>query len=639
MLICLMLFVMTTLVRRVGARHAITNFDTHGHLYFSQLVRQQGSGPFGKLQIAIQGMPPHASPVLWHWLLSFIPHRILERFHPWLPPVSEGVFVASCHALCLASGFPEDIAWVACALYVFTPLWFSRLAIGPRVNSLTPRLASELCVNLYFIILLLPLELSSWVRVPMAVALGSFTLLSSKFGAQALVFLSIPAGLLTLEPTLFAALCGSFALSLAVSRGQFRSILMQQVQHLGWYAKKNAGGEMPISSRNSARGLVTAIRSARVTGEKDALLLALLSTNSYTAVALKAPLVPALGFAMLAAPPVFEQQSPWAGPFLAACLVYLLVNRPRFLFLGEAERYLNHVAFLAALGAASTLNAAVTAVLLGYGLVYWALESFWLHRALAMERDAQTVEEDARQVLRALDADRAGSVICCPDHTVGIWRIMARGYQTVHPHFLPPKGRNEFEERYGSSPYPNVSLSKLDQMALDLGVTHVILYRSDWLERGLPGGEHLVNWERVDAGGQSFYVFRNPTVATRPRVRLRLVNSPDDLRTVEKHLDVFIYGAGKAARAIRLCLAKAGLEVRGFITTDSEGQVDGLSISRLDDHVRCVTRPHQIVVASQYWLEISHLLSDRGIVEFFVGTALLWQPAMEQLEAPSGERH
>jgi hypothetical protein len=627
----LVLFATTFVVRALAARRAVTNFDTWGHLYFTHLVRAQRSGPFRPISMAIVGMPPHSVPLLWHWLCSWIPAQTLLKVQRSLSAVLEACFVVICHQLCLRAGVAPTTAAYACAFYLLTPMWFSRLAPGPRVNSLTPRLTSEHAVTLFFIILLFPLGLPAAAQAVLAIALGAFVVLSTKFGVQALLFLSPPVALLQPDWRIAAATVAAVAVALAATGGEVIRSLRQQLRHLAWYAGENQRGAMPVSSRNDWRALRDGVRHAMRTRTLGNLAVLLCARNSYTGVLCKLPLLLVAGtFLVLDAlrgAPSAPDHGLWMAPCLAALGLFFAINRPALLFLGEAERYLNHVGFLLALGAASVLAGSGRLpwahAVLAYGAAYWAWEAWWLHRALATERAEQALASEAEQMLATLQGEQPGTILCFPYHAVGIWRILLdRPWRTLLPHFLPADARARFEAAYGMAAYPYIALDRLELLAHDLDVTHVLLDRRDWARKGCPGFGLLSRWERVRHGGSTLALYRRPgarapEAAQPPQMSFTILATTADVLALAPHRATYVYGAGQAGSIVRDALVAHGIQVAGFVTTRERGQRDGLAVHALDELLEREGVDVRLVVASEAFCEIAETLTARGVPHFY----------------------
>ena len=331
-------------VRLFPARKGIVDFDTYGHIYYASEVKNQGAGPWGSIQPKCWQSEGFHHPFFWHWLVGFFSIDKVLRYQKWINGTLDALFSVFVYSLLIALEVDRQTAWLGVLLYLFTPMWFSSFSIGPRVGSFTPRLFSELSLNLMFIVILLDIGLPQWAQIVVAVTLASVVILSSKFGIQALLFLTPLVSLFAFSAKpLFAAL-GGIILVAILSHGQIISILRRQLDHLIEYYHRNNAGVTSISGRNQFLKLFRSTGTKKV--DWRTIFMKLISSNSYTAVIIKMPvyLVSIVLIILGLTSQEVELNSPLITPILAATIVYILINRPRLLFLGEAERYLNHVA-------------------------------------------------------------------------------------------------------------------------------------------------------------------------------------------------------------------------------------------------------------------------------------------------------
>jgi hypothetical protein len=335
---------------------------------------------------------------------------------------------------------------------------------------------------------------------------------SSKFGLQAMAFLTPLVSLLawTAKPAVAAAL--GLLLTIAVSRGRTARTFAAQARHLAWYFRENLAGRMHVSQRNSLRAL---LQTPPGTPRQRLVKLAqrLLSENSYTAVALKMPVIwlAALGCAGAIAKDGLFGMPGVAAAVLAAMVLFLLINWRPLLFLGEAERYLNHVAIFVALGATtSALEHGMEWMLwalLVYGGIYLLLETLLMPR-LQPARFAQRLRQD-EIIQRDLQA-RPGPhvVLCYPYHAAGgVWRVMAETpHRTVFCFGTSAEFSARFNRDYADS-YPCVRLERLEEMARELGVDYIVLDKGELGSRGLGAWTPPERWRRLALGGDVYDVY------------------------------------------------------------------------------------------------------------------------------------
>lgn len=515
------IFIVALVLRAMVARNEDPAFDVHGHLYFAQVLQKQRAGPFGEIKMQVIGATSFSHPFAWHWLVGFFDQRFVRRYQSWINPAIDSTYTMLGYLLILQAGHSQLVALFSVALYLLTPMWFSSIAIGPRIAGFTPRLSSEVATNLFFAVTLLPIGLPAPAALLAGCALAAFVLSSSKFGVQALLFLTPLASLLAQRWLPSAAFALAVVFTIVASRGRTLVQFKTQITHLTRYFRENLRGNMHVSHRNSLRALFK--RSGSSTRQYVvALVHRLLSEHSYTAVIIKLPVLlfvlPACAMSLWQAPGT--DASLLAAPVLAAVVVFVLVNLRPLLFLGEAERYLNHVAFFIVLFAAQYAVANdlqwVLLVLLACGMLYWFIESFGLQRLKPPHfKDRKIEDESVLRDLRKLPGSTA--VLCYPYHAgSGVYRIMA---ETQHDVVFCVGTSTEFAAHfYGNyaAEYPYVKLEKLDAMADEYGIGYLVLDRRDMATRGLAQWKPSPRWRPRPVGGSVYDVYERVDTGVSP---------------------------------------------------------------------------------------------------------------------------
>lgn len=491
------------------------SFDTFAHLYFAKEVKRQEAGPFGEITTKVVGSKGFRQPFLWHWLVSRFPIPLVLSNQRWINPVLDAIFGAFLYVVALSLGFGREAAAWTAVLYLSTPMWFSKFSQGPRLANLTPRLFAEVITNIFFIVTLVPLGLPLWGVIGGGSITAAAVLLSSKFGLQALVFLVPLVAVLTGSTLIIVSLAGGIVLALIVSRGQFLHSLARQINHLIWYFRKNLEGEMPISDRNSVARL---IRGKGDHGDPREYLLRLaqrmLSLNSFTSVFIKMPVL-YVGVGLCIWLSVTGGTMPpghLIAPVVAALAVYFIINLPTFLFLGEAERYLNHVAFFIV---ASCVYASINAgmqwllvFLVAYGLLYLAVE-FVASSTLFAERNHERERCDRNVIsyLNSLD-DRTVVLLYPFGAAVGVFRVMLETPHKVLYNFTTMEEFAEKFEREYAADYPYVDLTKLESMAGEFRVGVLVAYEKALVERGYTDWDPGEAWRSRDVGEPLYRTYR-----------------------------------------------------------------------------------------------------------------------------------
>lgn len=464
----------TVLIARILAAYkSPVDFDTYGHLYFSSEVRKQRAGAFGSIipQVVEGGRFYH--PFLWHWLISFINLETCLKHGFVISAIFEAVFCSVLVYYFSYLGFDATSSIIGIGLYLFSPNTFSQLSIGPRVASLTPRLLSEHLGMLYLLI-----QFSTNFSVLSLgffslCILGGVTLLISKFAVQVLFFLLPVSALISLSFDPLGALIGSIIVALIISRGKFWFHLHRQYNHLVSYFLANLRGETGVSDRNS---IFDFFNSKTLTINNLAYYL--LVRNSLSGLVLKAPLVLLFAFFCYSS---IEQSAILTFPkgilpiILAAFVIFFITSLRPFLFLGEAERYVNYVLPCIIVGILQNTQTVfgfeLTLFVICYGIIFWIIEI-----VIVNPWKKRSVNEQTDKIFDYLNSISANSKLAIiPYHSVGVYRLMLQtSHYVFYPHLMKTGSIDYFVSRYEKK-YPFLDLDKLDTLAEKVDLNFVLI--------------------------------------------------------------------------------------------------------------------------------------------------------------------
>jgi hypothetical protein len=482
------------------------NFDVFGHLYFVRQIKSKGRGPFTSIKTNILESDEIENPFLWHWLVGRLPIRLILKYNRLFNPLLESVYVLIIFFLTIKMGFSlDEVSWVI-LLYLFSPLFFTKLNIGPRILC-TPRLFSEVFVNLFFIITILPLGISEELKVTIGAFCVFLVLGSSKFGLQAILFLT---PLVCIYENSFVPLASAFAGLVGIlvcSNLRFAKSINLQLKHLTWYFKKNLSQETSISQRNDLKRIFSFEKDKTLTNNFARLIMRLLQDFSYSSIILKFPCF-LLFFVFLIFCHNVETYgflSIFAGPIWASAILFILVSLRFLLFLGEAERYISHASFFVLLGtvvmAKSLSLEFILYILLIYGILYLLIEIFLLPDSKATRR-----YEDSKLLYFLQKQTFEIKIILYPFHAIGIWRVLLQTSANVLFTFhTKQKLKKLIEDRYCPE-YPYTNLNHLDEMAEKLDINMLVVDKKE-LSRKLPRWRIGENWKELNLDFEFYSVF------------------------------------------------------------------------------------------------------------------------------------
>lgn len=199
----------------------------------------------------------------------------------------------------------------------------------------------------------------------------------------------------------------------------------------------------------------------------------------------------------------------------SSLIIYLLVNIPIFLFIGEAERYINHVAFFSLISFSIFSHQSgidwlpFTALL--YGFLFWLFEILLMIKMRRSKWDK--IEEIDLSIINNLDTEPQPHVVLCyPYGAVGVWRILLETKNSViMPYTLSGETLKHFEENWGAE-YPYARLDKIDEMAKMVQLDYLIVYKKRLKERGYDSWTPSNAWEKQDIGEPIYLVYKyNPS--------------------------------------------------------------------------------------------------------------------------------
>jgi hypothetical protein len=488
--------------RILAIKGAPQNFDTYGHLYFAKELSSQKVGPFGSISMKVLGGKQFSTPFIWHWIVGLFSIEFVSKYQKLWNPTLDAIFSVGVYLIALRLGFEQVEALLCYSLYLLTPMWFSRISSGPRVESLTPRLSGEIITNIFFAVVCLPLGLPLWVTAVIGGICAFYVLGSSKFGVQALLFLTPIISVFSFS--IIPALClilGGILLAI-VSKGAFLNSVSGQLRHLKWFFLGNLNDSISISGRNKFDGKYKKRNKEGARNYIVRVLVMFIGTNSYTGVLIKLPIL----ILVLLGAGIFSDIDDalyiYMVPVWSAFILFLLINLQPLLFLGEAERYLNHVALFIVLAAVNLFSKisleSLLFIILIYGAIYLLIEAFVLPR---VNKRPLSEDKEADQVITFLKNIDETIVLTYPYHAGGgVYRIMAETpHKTIYPILTSDTFFKKFEKKYGSQ-YPFFNLCDLERIQTDLDVT-VLVVNKLFLESNIGlDWKPPVDWSEIDLG-------------------------------------------------------------------------------------------------------------------------------------------
>ncbi len=342
-LLILVLFLSRT-AYRISHPDDITR-DAYAHLKFIRDIRNHNhTMPEEPSGLTTGGR--YSYPFFMHWLLSFTPRSTWPFIERYFSGIMDVIFTGYFLILGIL-GYLTDFQILLCLLIFITTPEFAR-ADQSHGKGLTARKPGMVLVTGSFLWFLLWFNGGGIVFLFLSFLFGALVALTSKFGLQALMFISIGIGILVSPIALFLPIL-SVAIAFALSFGEYKHVFRTHIRHSYRYAI-NYDTYHPGSTVPSIQGTDIVERLRNIL-QRDISKEDLWHVREQTAVRI---LVnnPFILVYLLAIGQYFTSSvtfstslvglNEWVYGGLAA---FIFTALPPFRFLGEAERYLEY-AFL-----------------------------------------------------------------------------------------------------------------------------------------------------------------------------------------------------------------------------------------------------------------------------------------------------
>lgn len=399
------------------------------------------------------------TPSLTYGMLALLPKRLRERDYLF-GPLADSILSSVVFLFSLWIAHNPYLAFLSAFAFSMTPIL---LKADARVFFFSPRPWAELFASVSLLFGVLFYLEHTIVLGFLAVLFGSFVFLTSKFGAQAILLLSIGLSVALLALEFLLVLFLAFLLAILVSKGYYLRVLRGHMKHSNFY-------RTTIVRRHTG--------TMQISGWKD-IISALRGKERMVKVLARNPIVISLAFMPLL-PLMWVAYILDSGPFLlnsmlmvlfawatVAFIIAVLISTRQLRFLGEAERYQGYatlplcVLVPIVIGMA---NSAVLWVLLAIVLLYSALllrVNYQIaSRYFGVSRSDERFSEEFFRWLTSVPEE---TILCIP------FNIAPEiTYKTIHKTVywggnLPARNltTEDFKELFDEFPYPRDDLARL----------------------------------------------------------------------------------------------------------------------------------------------------------------------------------
>lgn len=326
-------------------RPRATSSDTWYHLVAAERIRENHF----RLPERLRGLVffrRYDYPPLFHYLLALFSRDTRERIEPYTGAIIDSLHVMILYffaryisvrpELAQYALNPPLVSLLAAIVFITAPSLIN-VGTGPGAFQATPRPLTQLFVSLSIMFATIFYLESSLGAALLSVFWAALTLLTSKFGAQVLLFLSIFMTLFLRSPLFLALPPLAVLIALAFSKGHYWWVLKAHVSHLRHYHKYKGNY---ISSRNRLKDLKSLPQDLLTNPGKAFRTIYLY--NTFTIFLLDSSL-----YLLLLALLILDGHTIFSSPSLAflsywtlSCLaIFVLISLPPLAFLGQAERY------------------------------------------------------------------------------------------------------------------------------------------------------------------------------------------------------------------------------------------------------------------------------------------------------------
>lgn len=314
--------------------------DAMTHLLLAEMIRRNAKRlPKRTPEFLLSG--PQDYPAFFHWLVALLPKSLVERCEWMFSPLIEGahaalVFLALYGALgWLGVPSPLEIALLLVVAWILSPGLAMDMRRGGFLNE---RVFGFLFSNCYFMAMAAWLVNGEPLMLVIAALAGCIVAVSSKFGMQAIVFVTPFAALLLLDFRPLVLLVATVVAALILSRGYARFVWCGSVRHTRFYARylmhvhdyvnSFSTGQFVEVARLLSRGSVrTAVRLAL-----DHPMMKAFTNSPVVWVSLMAASTNVSAYV--------ELKTVLSAVVAATAMVALITTSDTFKYLGEGERYL-----------------------------------------------------------------------------------------------------------------------------------------------------------------------------------------------------------------------------------------------------------------------------------------------------------
>lgn len=316
------------------------------HLLCAEIIRTNNFAyPKYLKQFLLPGIYDY--PPLFHYLLAFFTKANREFISPYISAIIDVVHL-NLILLYVFLFLDKNISTInlTAILFASSPalLYYG---IGPRSYNATPRSLSELFITATFLNLMAYYITSNVIFILIVAFFSFLVLITNKFGSQVLVFFSICFFLLLSDPLLLIIPTGGFLLAALILRDRYINIFNGWIKHSQLFKEIIVYKHPRTKARNNFGEFNKFLRSIIDNNFKQSqiYLYNIINNNALMILLIRNILLITLlvicffEFDRILTNNVYKYLFVW---IIASVLVFAITSLRKFIFLGEAERYIEY---------------------------------------------------------------------------------------------------------------------------------------------------------------------------------------------------------------------------------------------------------------------------------------------------------
>lgn len=346
--------------------------DAYYHLLAAKRIRRNGMRiPTTLKELILPGIYDY--PPLLHYLWAMFPLKYHLKVERWSSAIIDALHVIAVYffsyyffKLMPSSQDQSFMAFNSALIFILSPALLT-IGTGPRAYQGTPRTLGELLFSLTFCFSIIGYLNGMVIPFLLAVLFGAFLCLTSKFAVQVVILFSFIFALVTFHAYWIILLFSIFMTALVISKGHYAKVAAGHIEHSRYYLHAISKRFYLLTQRNNWHELRQTVRIMFKSPFKAA--KSLFFYHSWTHLLVNHPLLFAIIYiSITGSPETGHNVAFFLLLWIAAGLVaFILTSMKSFLFLGEAERYLEYALLpqVLYLGISNNLNS-TPYMILGY---------------------------------------------------------------------------------------------------------------------------------------------------------------------------------------------------------------------------------------------------------------------------------